>query len=558
MKKNKLKFGDDLELVKDSDFEGLFDSEDEYDDPEVSLSRTPTKKGRVQPQPEESSPGLPLALKRKRRNISAKNYRQSDEDGSEDSDVSEYKEVDESKGDESFASKRRAVESPSGLPATRTPLPTSLPRKSVVEKRQPRNPLVGTQSQAEPQVGSLSAKPNGGDASPPGSLDARKYAGLAYAMIDKDESASDTIAGTSNQVQDYMGSRTAEPLQDAPASPASVGQPQGSMSSVATQQAQDASDSGATNQSQHSMGHLSTASQHQGSMSLGSIEQNNRAIPFAHPYGPLGSMGFNFNVGPYSPENPFAQGHTLAEVLAKAQAQAQDSADDDFDVAAGYDFFAAPDSATQAPGPLAFNSTVQPQAFMAPVQSPQAVRNPFGSDFYSTYFVVPGPKSSVTPPKYEVPEKASDNGDPSKMQYKLVLCEILNVHRSLMYHYTLEEFRMYGRAYNRQFWHDSWEITVDDGKKFKCLTHLLISPNNGTIAHFAMYCHKFAYLAICRGDLNPDTTFNERSPNLNGFVTNGNNLFNMALGVIPNPLGMIDPLTLKPRDVSQVFPYGLS
>jgi hypothetical protein len=137
-----------------------------------------------------------------------------------------------------------------------------------------------------------------------------------------------------------------------------------------------------------------------------------------------------------------------------------------------------------------------------------------------------------------LPHLASDNGDSSRLDYKLTLCQLLQVPNELASHYTLEELRLYARAYNRQFAANFWELTGADGQKYLCKGFRLYPSHGATIPHFCYLNSGFAYLAVSRGDLNNDCTINHNSRHRGGFSTGGDALLNMALGVIENTFGL--------------------
>jgi hypothetical protein len=386
--------------------------------------RTPAKKDRLQLKPEESSPAGPLALKRKRRTISPKNYRQSDEDKTEDSDVSEYKEdPDEGTRNRGSSNKRQAVESSPGISATPTPLDPRLPRKPLPDRRPPNHPVADTLSHdsPQPQVGSQSASP--GQANASGTYE-MSLGGLNY---------------SAHQYQGPMGSDFAV-------------QPQGLMAPVPVAQVQ-------------------------------------------------GSMGFGFTLQPQS--------------------------------------FMVPVSVVAAQGASSLNFT---GSFVAPTLDSLAVHLPYH------------------------PGQALDNGNAGKMKYKTMICEILNVDPSFAQLYTLEELRMYARAYNREFAPDDWIATNDEKKSFKCKTFHLFCHTAGTIKHFTQYFPKLVFLAVERGDLNADGSFNHKSPHLEGFslksfTTSKKYYYDQALGAEENPFGRIDKHTLQiVRNESRrtSFPYSLT
>lgn len=153
-------------------------------------------------------------------------------------------------------------------------------------------------------------------------------------------------------------------------------------------------------------------------------------------------------------------------------------------------------------------------------------------------------QSSAAKKPYTIPGPADDNADDGKMEYKFVLCDLLQVDRQLAQIYTLQEFRTYARAYNLQFASKPWEMTTHDGGKHTCMMFRIRLPNGTYIAHFCFFLFKLAHLAVGRGDLNPDATFNHHSPHIAGFSTNGDARLDMALGVIPNPFGMVHPQLL--------------
>ncbi|KAE9371391.1 hypothetical protein N431DRAFT_558928 [Stipitochalara longipes BDJ] len=519
MKRQNIKMED---LIGDAEPEEVYNSEDEdaessYDSTPEKKKRTPAtkrrsvsgrppaKKDRLQPKHEESSPVIPLSLKRKRRTVSAKNYRQSDEDKTEDSDVSEYKEItDDVKGEKGSSSKRQAVDSSPGMSAS----PTPLARKSIGEKRLPSTAVVREESQDDhqPQVGSQSASPNQGHASGSGTDDLvpsdLDYL-IVYEPLSTLGSGSATIAqgsadsGATNQLQGSTGPLSSAHLTQGASSSGAADQLQGSMGAPSS-----------AYQRQGSMG-SGAAHQRRGSMSLGSAHQRHGSMSSSSAYQHQGPMGFDFGFQP--------QG------------------------------FMAPGSATQAQGSfIGYPSNVQPYSFMAPgpaTQAQGATSSGFGAPF-----VAPRPASFAVPLSYEIPGPASDSRNLAKMEYKFIICEILNVHPQLAQYYTLEEFRMYARAYNLQFANELWNVTAHDGKKFKCKMFRLISPTNGIVPHFALYLYKLAFLAVSRGDLNPDATFNAKSPYRVGFSTKGDRRYDMALGVVQNLFGVIDSQTLQPRD----------
>ena len=166
------------------------------------------------------------------------------------------------------------------------------------------------------------------------------------------------------------------------------------------------------------------------------------------------------------------------------------------------------------------------------------------SGSHSQLHSVTSSQSSAARKPYTIPGPADDNADDGKMEYKLILCDLLQVDRQLAQIYTLQEFRTYARAYNLQFASKPWEMTTHDGGKYTCMMFRIRLPNGTYIAHFCFFLFKLAHLAVGRGDLNPDATFNHHSPHIAGFSTNGDARLDMALGVIPNPFGMVHPRLL--------------
>jgi hypothetical protein len=166
------------------------------------------------------------------------------------------------------------------------------------------------------------------------------------------------------------------------------------------------------------------------------------------------------------------------------------------------------------------------------------------SGSHSQLHSVTSSQSSVAKKPYTIPGPADDNADDGKMEYKFVLCDLLQVDRQLAQIYTLQEFRTYARAYNLQFSSKPWEMTTHDGGKHTCMMFRIRLPNGTYIAHFCFFLFKLAHLAVGRGDLKPDATFNHHSPHIAGFSTGGDARLDMALGVIPNPFGMVHPQLL--------------
>jgi hypothetical protein len=164
-------------------------------------------------------------------------------------------------------------------------------------------------------------------------------------------------------------------------------------------------------------------------------------------------------------------------------------------------------------------------------------------------------QSSAAKKPYTIPGPADDNADDGKMEYKYILCDLLQVDRQLAQIYTLEEFRTYARAYNLQFASKPWEMTTHDGGKHTCMMFRIRLPNGTYIAHFCFFLFKLAHLAVGRGDLNPDATFNHHSPHIAGFSTNGDARLDMALGVIPNPFGMVHPQLLDANHYESYASY---
>jgi len=140
---------------------------------------------------------------------------------------------------------------------------------------------------------------------------------------------------------------------------------------------------------------------------------------------------------------------------------------------------------------------------------------------------------------------ASELEEEDKMKHKEIICDILQVDRTHAQTYSLEDLRFYARAYNIQFAADDWFLgTANEatGKMFRVITP------TGIIHHFAHLLPHFVPLAIARGDLNPDSTINEKSPHMAGFSTNGDAQKDMALGVLPNRFGLHNQLwNLSPQ-----------
>jgi hypothetical protein len=151
---------------------------------------------------------------------------------------------------------------------------------------------------------------------------------------------------------------------------------------------------------------------------------------------------------------------------------------------------------------------------------------------------------------YEIPGPADDNTNDEIMEYKLILCDLLQVDKALAEIYTLQELRIYARAYNLQFASKPWVMTTHDGsthicERFRIRTRQRLPNGNPRyIIHFCHWKFKLAHLAVCRGDLKTDATFNPRSKHIAGFSTHGAARLDMALGVIPNPFGMVPPQVL--------------
>lgn len=389
--------------------------------PRSGSARTPSKKG-VFSTPQEATP---LSLKRKRRTVSAKNYREGNTPSSEDSDVSEYDD-DVARGKNS--SKRPATGSPRDRAESPTPSrPRTWPGKSL-SKRLSDSAAVSKESQDD--FHSESYDQHRGDASSLGFYGHPRRA---------------SRPGFDDSLQVDSGFDVFDGLQSASES-AFIDRLRGAAGVDSFDGLQGPSDSGSNDQVQV----ISTSGsndQFPGTSDSGSYDQ--------------------------------VQG--------------------------------ASDSSSNG-----------------------RLRGASGSGYYDRVQHLP---ASQLP--YPIPGLAADNLDDGKLAYKHILCDLLQVPKILANSFTLEEFRIYGRAYNNEFASDLWQITAHDGKQFTCKTFRLHDYNkNKVVAHFCFYKFHMAYLAVARGDLHTNATLNRESPHIGGFWTYGDVEKDMALGVIDNPFGL--------------------
>lgn len=129
-----------------------------------------------------------------------------------------------------------------------------------------------------------------------------------------------------------------------------------------------------------------------------------------------------------------------------------------------------------------------------------------------------------------------DNPVPSQEMLKEVICDILQVDRSMVQEYSLEDLRIYARAYNIAYDHDNWyhpELPSYYGRQYR-----IYMGQIQTAEHFAQMLPVFRRLALVRGDLLPNLRLNSQSSHSLGFSTNGDVLQDQALGVIQNPYGL--------------------
>lgn len=124
-----------------------------------------------------------------------------------------------------------------------------------------------------------------------------------------------------------------------------------------------------------------------------------------------------------------------------------------------------------------------------------------------------------------------------EMSYKYAICSLLEVDISWTDLYSLHQLRTYARAYNSEFMYTRWRYDPD----YTGLGHRLINQNGGTYRdHFAEEFELYRGLAIARGDLTQDGSYNPIASNVLGFPTQTDPQMRQALGLDPNPCGLHD------------------
>lgn len=167
--------------------------------------------------------------------------------------------------------------------------------------------------------------------------------------------------------------------------------------------------------------------------------------------------------------------------------------------------------------------------------SPQTFTHPSASARAVSPWAFESPENDVSAFATSAPVAGSAMSN-LEMQYRLLLCDILGINRSLVHHFSLRHLRMYARPYNRDFGQDAWYC--DEFAEGEYGLGLMIYRHYSPMAHFAQDIPELAPIGQARGDLDENDVVIPESSNRHGFSTGGNLLHNQALGVALNPFGL--------------------
>jgi hypothetical protein len=120
----------------------------------------------------------------------------------------------------------------------------------------------------------------------------------------------------------------------------------------------------------------------------------------------------------------------------------------------------------------------------------------------------------------------------SRLEYKEMVCDILNVSRQFAQTLDLYDLRFYARAYNMAFINKEWIFHDKNTNKYRGKQYCLFS-GSGYGVHFALVIQRFKALAIERGDLKDETTVSGETIK-NSIDVGGNENAQKALGMINN------------------------